>query len=170
MRSGRFQSAERTANVDDMDLRPGERLRLHWGVEGAVREGASQTALTALEQELRIVLPADFRDYLAVVEGMESGKWVGNEIEFWPIARIREEADNWGCFEPGVEGTLLPFADFLINSHAYAIRVSSTDAPVFVVLGGLCGGPQRWQVIQCARSFEEFVTRYEQNHTAIYGG
>jgi hypothetical protein len=136
-----------------------------------VREGASQAALTALEQDLRIVIPTDFRDYLAVVEGMGSGQWVGNEIEFWPIARIREEADDWGCFEPGVEGTLLPFADFLINSHAYAIRVSSTDAPVFLVVGGVWGRAQRRQwVVECASSFEEFVTRYEQDHTAIYGG
>lgn len=153
-----------------MDLSPGERLRRRWGAEGAVRAGVSPAVLTALEQDLRIVLPADFRAYLAVVEGMDSGQWVGNEIEFWPVARIREEADDWGCFEPGIEGTLLPFADFLINSHAYAIRVSSTDAPVFLVVGGAWGGPQRMQRIQCASSFEEFVTRYEQDDTAIYGG
>ena len=102
---------------------------------------------------------------------MDSGQWVGNEIEFWPIARIREEANDWGCFEPGVEGTLLPFADFLINSHAYAIRASSTDTPVFIVVGGVWGGAQKRQLlIQCAGSFEEFVTRYEQDHSAIYGG
>ncbi len=136
-----------------------------------MREGASQAALTALEQSLGIALPADFRDYLAIVEGMDGGHWVGNEIEFWPIARIREEADDWGCFEPGKEGTLLPFADFLINSHAYAIRVSSTNSAVFLVLGGVWPGTQRRQtVLQCASSFEEFVARYEQDHTAIYGG
>jgi hypothetical protein len=64
----------------------------------------------------------------------------------------------------------LPFADFLINSHAYAIRVSSNAAPVFLVVGGAWGGTQGMQRIQCASSFEEFVTRYEQDHTAIYGG
>lgn len=141
----------------------GERLRRYWAKENAVREGASEAAISALERDLRIVLPADFRDYLAVVDGMNAGQWVGSTIDLWPVDRIREEASDWGCFEPGAEGTLLPFADFLINSHAYAIRVSSAEAPVFIV----------WNVaapwVQCASSFEEFVSRYQDDHPALYG-
>lgn len=141
---------------------PGEQLRRWWATEGPVRGGVSEVALTAFERDLGITLPPDFRDYLAVVDGMHSGQWVGPMIDFWPIERIREESDQWGCFEPGVEGSLLPFADFLLNSHAYAIRLSSTASPIFVVFGH--------EPLACASSFEEFVTRYQQDHPALYGG
>ncbi len=160
-----------------MTRSPGERLREGWAAQGAVRAGASSTDLAGLERELGVVLPTDLKEYLAIVDGMESGAWVGNEIEFWPIARIIAEADDWACFERGVDATLLPFADFLINSHAYAVRVSAADAPVFLVTGfrqttatlpNALSIPERQ--IRCADSFEEFVTRYEQDHPAIYGG
>lgn len=142
-------------------MQPGERLKRLWAKEG-VREGASPDALDALERKLRLILPTEFRGYLSIVDGMMGGAWVGNEIEFWPVARILDEAGAWGCFEPGINGTLLPFADFLINSHAYAIRVSSNDAPVFIVHG-------RGVQIPCAPSFDEFIARYEQDHPSLYG-
>lgn len=141
---------------------PGERLRRRWA-EGTVRGAAAATELDALERDLGIILPSAFKDYLAIVDGMESGKWVGAAIDFWPVARLRADWDGWGCFEPGKEGTLLPFADLLLDSHAYAIRVSSPDASVFIVSGN--GEP-----IACASSFDEFVSRYEQDDDALYGG
>lgn len=143
-------------------MHPGERLRRLWEAHGSAREGAPTAALDYLERELRVDLPLQLRSYLSIVDGMTSGAWVGNEIEFWPVARILQEAHEWESFEPGKAGTLLPFADFLINSHAYAIRVSWSDAPVFSLHGG---GVE----IPCATSFDDFVTRYEQGHQSLYG-
>lgn len=146
---------------------PGERLRRAFSAHGKVDPGASVAALSAFERDLGIILPADFRDYLAIVDGYEP--WVHNEISFWSMARIRKEAGDWERFSSGGEGPLLPFADWLVSSIVYALRVSSTDTSVFLILGHP-RSPGVDAVLKCTDSFEDFVTRYEQDHAALYAG
>jgi hypothetical protein len=87
----------------------------------------------------------------------------GVEITFWSLGHIEAEIHEWGCFEPGVQGTLLPFADWLINSHAYAIRVSADEAPpVFRIYGG------KTAPVRCADNFAEFVGLYESGDPRLY--
>jgi hypothetical protein len=119
-------------------------------------------ALDTLEDRLGVKLPEPLRRYLEVVDGMESGAWVGPPIDFWTMRRIETEAHDWGCFDPRCDATLLPFADLLLHSHAYAILVSSAAAPVFIVHGlGLEPRP-------CARSFDVFIDLYLLDDDALY--
>jgi len=74
-------------------------------------------------------------------------------IFFWTIKRI---ADEFPLIKK--ETTFyLAFADFLIDSHFYAIQLQpqpSITSPVFFVYG---------DVIQIANSFTEFLERYINN-------
>jgi hypothetical protein len=145
-----------------MHASPGQRLKSAWSAAGATRPGATESALADFESRQRIVLPADFRSYLAIVDGSDA--WVGGvEITFWSLCRIEAEIRDWGCFEPGVQGTLLPFADWLINSHAYAIRVSTDAAPpVFRIYD------RKTAPVPCADNLAEFVNLYQSGDSRLY--
>jgi hypothetical protein len=73
------------------------------------------------------------------------------------------EIRDWGCFERGVQGTLLPFADWLINSHAYAIRVSTDVAPPVFRIYARNTAP-----VPCADNLAEFVSLYESGDSRLY--
>jgi len=140
----------------------GFRLRECWlRKHGRVRPGASDEALSAFELRLGVVLPPDFRAYLNLVDGSEEAAWVGPPIDFWRLARIEKDCDQWGRFEAGAAGTLLPFADFLISSYAFAITVSASSDAVFLVGGnGL--------VVERGSSFAAFVDLYEADSDALH--
>jgi SMI1 / KNR4 family (SUKH-1) len=146
-----------------MHASPGQRLKSAWSAAGPPRPGATESALADFESRQHIVLPADFRSYLAIVDGGED-VWVGGvEITFWSLCRIEVEMRDWECFEPGIQGTLLPFADWLINSHVYAIRVSTDPAPPVFRIYGRDKAP-----VPCADSFAEFVSLYESGDSRLY--
>ena len=128
-----------------------ERLRQHWLKQGiALGNGASESQVEELESENHIVLPDDFREYLLSISVREDWFMDDSMISFWTIKRIREEYLD----TRNEETAYLAFADFLINSHEYAIKLQSDSAiaPVFFLCGHF--------VTQIASSFTEFLERY----------
>jgi hypothetical protein len=74
--------------------------------------GAGPAAIQVLEDHLKFSFPADFREYLLEINGMEDYEWDADMISFWSIERMKKEYD---------EDSSMPirFADYLISSHAY---------------------------------------------------
>lgn len=132
------------------------RLIEYWESIGSrIKPGASEQDLLAFEQRHNVYLPQDFREYLALCNGLsldDSGHfdhdWLGL-IEFWPLETISAKHD-------GVPGGYFAFADFLIDSHWYVISLSanvSFHSPVGV--GDEVGINER-----LGDSFSDFVETY----------
>jgi len=114
--------------------------------EAEPRPGNSREAIRAFERREGVTLPDDFARYFEAVDGMDH---IDHEVFcFWPLERVEPAERNWG----GPPGYLV-FADFLINSTAYGLRVSGgTPGEVFVCADG---GPKL-----VASTFTEFLEKY----------
>ncbi len=132
------------------------RLIEYWASIGSrIKPGASEHDLRAFEQRHHVRLPPDFREYLTLCNGLSLGDgghfdydWLGL-IEFWPLETISDRHD-------GVPGEYFGFADFLIDSHWYVIRLSAD-----VHLSGAIGvGNELGIVEQLGDSFSDFVEAY----------
>jgi SMI1 / KNR4 family (SUKH-1) len=134
------------------------------------RLGASGEDIAAFETKYDVVLPPDFRKYLLLVDGSSDGDMDNCYYRFWPLAEIKpvsEELDDSGgviysdrfgypdCFV---------FADHLINSWLYAVKITKDPAqlaPVFRVTASETVGEQ------LAPSFLEFMTKYANDPASI---
>ncbi len=132
------------------------RLIAYWSSIGSrIKPGASEQDLRAFEQHHHVCLPPDFREYLTLCNGLslEDGghfdcDWLGL-IEFWPLEAISAKHD-------GVSGEYFGFADFLIDSHWYVIRLSAD-----VHLSGAIGVGDEFGIDeQLGDSFSDFVEVY----------
>lgn len=123
-----------------------------------IKPGATESDLRAFEQRHSVCLPEDFREYLMLCDGMSSqdiGHFGGDGddwrvlLEFWTLERINAEHD-------GVSREYFGFADFLIDSHWYVIRLSAD-----VHLSGAVGvGDENGIDRQIGDSFSDFVEAY----------
>lgn len=115
-------------------------LKNHWLSQGIeVNPGVSKEELSAFESKYQVSLPADLRDYFLTVDGMAQGVTDNALIRFWSLDEVRpipEEAPDYSdpSYIEEAESLFL-FADYCIWSHAYAIRLSSTDAsnPIIII-------------------------------------
>ncbi len=148
-----------------------ERLKAKWIADGlTLRPGASTEALGAFESRYGVVLPPAFRSYLAAVDGMTEDQdrdWPSDRHSFcfWGLPALLSVRDYCSYQMPGDptgrEGAdwtdrWFPFADFLIHSHAYAIRLTADPNDG----GTVClwdFGQERYPV---APSFEDFLDIY----------
>lgn len=132
-----------------------------WVRDTPLRAGVSEEALRSFESRYGLFLPPAFRAYLALVDGNED--WVGGRmISFWSLAEIYEEMKTRKVL-PGAVATTVPFADFLINSHVYALHIAvGTEAPVVIE------HPRIGLRIPCGETFEEFVDLYERDDPRLY--
>ncbi|MEO6908000.1 MAG: SMI1/KNR4 family protein [Abditibacteriaceae bacterium] len=132
-----------------------EQLRQHWWNQGfTLGNGASESQLKELESKYQIILPDDFKEYLLSINWSRDYDWDGETISFWTINRINEEALNYRRSE---KEHYLVFADYLISSHEYAIKLESqatATSPVFFVY---------YDCVQAAPSFTEFLEGYMAN-------
>jgi len=109
-----------------------------WAAMGAVRGPAvSAEELAGFEARLGVRLPGEARAYFLALNGSENGRdeMLGDElIAFWNLSQVRRLQDELPGFLPADGETHLVFADHLIWSHAYVLRVRNGDetAPVFV--------------------------------------
>jgi hypothetical protein len=93
---------------------------------------ASPEALGEFEARHHVHFPADCRAYFATLNGGKDGRnamTADQMIAFWRLDEV-EPRPNDASTE-----YLFWFADFLIDSHAYAIRLSAdaeAPAPVFI--------------------------------------
>lgn len=128
-------------------------LIAYWSSIGSrIRPGASEEHLRAFEQRHHVRLPPDFREYLTLCNGFGPGDGGHFDhdslglIEFWPLETISAQHD-------GVPGEYFGFADFLIDSHRYVIRLSAD-----VHLSGATGvGDELGIDVQLGDSFSDFV-------------
>ncbi len=128
------------------------RLSAAWGAEDIRPAGpASADAIAAFERRHRVSLPRDFRKYLEILNGARGGRdEMGNKetIAFWRLDEI-EPLDVGGV-------RIFPFADFLIDSHRYAIVLSAdprASTPIVV-------HHNNDTLIKIAESFTDFVRGY----------
>lgn len=138
------------------DSNAAHRLISYWESIGSrIKLGASEHDLRAFEQRHHVQLPPDFREYLTLCNGLSLGDGGHFDydslglIEFWPLETISARHD-------GVPGEYFGFADFLIDSHWYVIRLSAD-----VNLNGAIGvGDELGIVEQLGNSFSDFVEAY----------
>ena len=135
-------------------------LEIIWRARGFTPgSGAAPTDIARVESELGIALPAEVREYFTTVNGMaeDPGLQTVDPLDvvgatvFWPLARVvpvkATDVEAPHCFR----GCYL-FADYLIDSHAYAFRLSHTGGGV-VMVGGA-------EPLEVASSFSEFLRLY----------
>ncbi len=139
------------------------RLADHWAAAG-VRHATPPPAEAIVEFEARheVTLPPDFRAYIETMNGAAQGRdemTSDHTVSFWRLDEMEPATDIPGTHR------LFYFADFLIDSHRYAIALSPNPreaTPVFIV--------QDTTALQVARSFTEFLSGYIANHDGtIYG-
>jgi hypothetical protein len=131
--------------------------RTQWNLTGPVP--ASQQDINAFEQEYEAVLPTDFREYFLRFNGIEEDP---DLFCFWPIKKIRP-VDSKEFDIPQAESYFF-FADFLIESHYYAIYLGND--PFFqnrVILPDFVRSP----VI--AQTFTEFLELYLRDDPSLFG-
>ena len=131
-------------------------IQARWASEGVPpRPGNPPEALAAFETRYGVILPPAFRDYFARLDG--TGEHSDDaHLRFWPLAEV-EPILQYHRWEPADVPELVGwfyFADFLINSHTFAIRLTTDPVdggPVAYELGGL---------FPLAPSFDGFLERY----------
>ncbi len=144
------------------------RLKARWLAEGTtVRPGASPEALDAFEAKYGGVLPPDFRAYLAAVDGT-GDEMDGERFRFWPLAEIISVRESRGgdATGPAWMDRWFPFADFLLNSHAYIIRLSAEPAEA-TPIAEWDFGVERWMVVP---TFGDFLEWYLDDPIRLFHG
>lgn len=100
-----------------------QRLRNAWLKSGVpTNVGATPREIQAFESRYCMRLPAQFRAYLSTVNGMAGGATDESLISFLPIDKIDVVPNSADLHsKAGVE---IVFAEYLIFSHYYAMRVT----------------------------------------------
>jgi len=125
-----------------------------------LRHGASKVKLQEFEDKYNVLLPDDFKDYFATVDGFDgSDNWMTDEnaITFLPLAEVLPSSKTWALEVPDADSYFV-FADFAVLCHVYMIRLRndlSLGNPIFIVRDEI---PK-----QIAGSFSEFVRGYLAN-------
>jgi SMI1 / KNR4 family (SUKH-1) len=148
--------------------------RQHWQQAGTIAlQTASEAELARFAQKHQIQLPADLVRYFALVNGT-GGEYVKPFFRFYALAEVQSVAERFHDYH-GVPkysdllhtwpeyGQFYVFADYMIHSLAYAIRLNpqtTSTNPVFV----LCGGTYR----PIAGSFTEFLALYRLDSPLLY--
>jgi len=134
------------------------RSKTQWNLNGPV--AASREDIDAFEQKYGVVLPADLREYFLRLNGIEEDPEV---FCFWPISRLRRvDLKTFNVFQ---SESYFFFADFLIESHYYAIYLG--DDPFFqnrVILPDFPRSPL------IAKTFTEFLDLYLNDDPKLFGG
>ena len=102
----------------------GEQLLRFWSSLGLeIRPGVTEAALAQFEARYGVVLPPDMRTYFMAVDGMNGEVDDQRMITFWPLEQVKPVTEELPG-EPPENACYFLFADFLIWSHGYAIRLS----------------------------------------------
>lgn len=151
-----------------------ERLRDYWSSIGAgQRPGVSQETVKSFESKHGVLLPEDFSQYILTVDGLMEGGWDNEMISFWPLQSINSVPEVLSDFAGipdysqigthlSVASSYFVFADFLIWSHVYAIRLNSSPAEKSQILW-LCGSEHHL----IAESFSDFLQMYLENPASV---
>ena len=135
----------------------GESLKQFWLQQGIkLKLGISEIELSKFENKYNVLLPEDLKDYFSTVNGFNDEDCDEEVITFLPFEEIEPLSKCWSQ-KPEAQSYFI-FADFLISSHVYAIRLTNnvnSNNPIFIVYDDT--------PIQIAESFSEFVKGYLKN-------
>jgi hypothetical protein len=133
-------------------------LRDYWQQRGIANPILpSREDVTAFEQRYRVTLPTALADYFLLVNGTREGQWNCEDedlISFWHLDQIRTIRELDPTEAIAGADRLFVFADWSIDAHAWAVRLSSdarSSTPVLIT----CGSLQ-----EVSPTFEDFLTGY----------
>lgn len=135
-----------------------------------VEDGVSESELTAFENKYKVYLPKDLREYFTHVNGFNAGHMDDAMIRFCTLNELEPVSrSGFGATGPDyVEAAdfVFLFADYLISSQAFGIRLSpeKDNQPNTVYLIGV--RPVR----PVARSFSDFVDIYLTDKERLLDG
>ena len=88
--------------------------------------GATEEEFAFLENCLGLKLPEDFRYFYALANGMERNM---DKYMFclWPLTEIADRAVHYPKTASG-KTELIPFGDFLIDSHRYLLKTDGSGS------------------------------------------
>ena len=137
-----------------------QRLRDTWLASGvSTNSCTSLSKLEDVEKKHHIQLPSQFRNYMLTSNGMTDGQIDRSLISFLSLDAIdREMAATVGNSEDSVD---IPFAEFSIYSHYYALRITKDGTQLGVYAAD--GTNEK----QLASSFDSFVELYLSNPEII---
>ena len=146
------------------DAKLADQIIRFWSSLGLnIRPGVSETALAEFEAKYGVVLPADMRAYFTAVDGMSGEVDDQRMITFWPLEKVKPVTEELPG-EPHEHASYFLFADFLIWSHGYAIRLSADpEAANRVVIV-----PADGTAHPVATSFSDFIIRYLADDHALF--
>ena len=146
----------------------------YWARSNAYAEpGASEAELAAFEAANSVRLPPAFAELYRAANGNHGD---ANLTRFWPLAEVKrltnDPKGSWEAMLPGARDYFV-FADYLISSHLYAVRLarvrgtSGTDDGdrVLWVIPALHGIGAAYAEV--AGSFAEFLHDYVRDPDAL---
>jgi len=134
-----------------------------WAESGIAHASPATAAeIAAFEADKNVHLPDDVRAYFLTLNGMALGRDGAVDDQLIAFWRFDE-------FAPGAEledgRRLFWFADFLIDSHRYAVALSQHPGPAPVFIDHVT------QVVRIADSFDAFLKLYlKGDEDALAGG
>jgi hypothetical protein len=154
-----------------------ERLLRYWDGQGLrlAEVPASVQDILRFERESDLRLPADFRQYLLEVNGMNFREWPqfqdNDGFYFWPLEVIEDHRANLTPVQvhylggPGVAATRVVFADYFQWSWAFAVESGPAPARGAVWMVGAGDAP-----VRISDSFLGFVDVYISGSPILRGG
>ena len=126
----------------------------------AINPGTDASSIARFEQKRSVVLPQAFKQYLQTVNGMSDGLTDEELLSFHSLECIDRD---WEWYPRGAANCVeIVFADYLINSHLYVLRMdeSGSDLGVWTT-----ADPENYKKL--AASFEDFILAYLSNPKEI---
>ena len=136
-----------------------EELFKHWHASKVeLNSPANTQQIAAFENLNGVIFPEDFRTYLLLANGFSGGSTDQSMISFWPLEDFKTISRN------SME-TFILFADFLIESHYYAIKLRSPENAQLGSIWAIAG--QHFAFV--AKSFVDFIEVYLTPHKGEFG-
>ncbi len=129
-------------------------------LDAEVAGGADVETIRRIERTLEVELPEEMRSFFLTMNGMDTeperaylpGPDVKRAIYFWPVEKLRHVTAEDVQFPASYSG-YIAFADFLLDSHWFAIDLrSQRRGPIVQVLEEV--------PTVVANSFVEFLQKY----------
>ena len=144
---------EVTPLLDEL-VRRWEAEDVPWGPANSVEQ------VRAFEARTGVSLPEDMSRYFLSVGGMQENCTDGDLFCFWSLAEVGPVESDSVINAAAYAGYYL-FADFMIWSHAYGVRLAGDASHPVVIVGGEAP-------IQVAESFTDFLRKYLRDPEALY--
>lgn len=119
-----------------------------------VNEGATAEEIETLERDLGIGFPADFKEYLSLMNGFVDYEWDDDMIAFWSLNRIR---DRHSRYPP----EFIVVADYLIECCTWGFY--SGDEKVYITYDSAGYAPK-----PVANSFSAFLDLYLTDKSSVF--